>query len=153
VGSRLSINGSVHTKVRKLTEESSPGTDVSTVVQAFHAYLRRGALDSLLHEEAEVVFLPNGDVGARGPDEVAAALQRLRAWMNEATVTEVEPLDDRTAIVRGHGRYPLPGRGFADGLVFWLEEIRDGLVWRVRAFTAREEALAAYEHTMAGGDF
>jgi hypothetical protein len=41
--------------------------------------------------------------------------------------------------------------GFADGSVFWLEEIRDGLVWRVRAFTARDEAMQAYEEVVASG--
>jgi hypothetical protein len=44
LGSPIATNESV-TASRKVTEEASTGTDVSTVVQAFHTHLRLGALD------------------------------------------------------------------------------------------------------------
>jgi hypothetical protein len=56
----------------------------------------------------------------------------------------VQRLDDLTVLVRGIAQYPR-GRGHAAGQVWWVDEIRDGLVWLVRGFTSERAAKADYE--------
>jgi hypothetical protein len=58
----------------------------------------------------------------------------------DATVEGCERLDADTLFVRGQVRYAAEERGVAQTTIWWIDEFRDGLLWRVRAF--KDEAAA-----------
>jgi hypothetical protein len=60
-------------------------------------------------------------------------------------VLAVERLGETAALVRGTARYPLAGHGHGAGNVWWVDELRDGLIWRARGFTSEREARAAFD--------
>jgi hypothetical protein len=77
---------------------------------------------------------------------VIEALERGRqASIYRAQVERFEWLDDETVLTSARARYALEQGGFAEGRVFWLDELRDGKIWRVRNFKQEAEARAAYD--------
>lgn len=114
---------------------------------------RAAGWEELVHEEAEFSLLLFEGRTVRGRWSIARELNSGAAAWYRPRVLEVERLADNAVLVKGMGQYPLPGRGFGGGQVFWIDELRDGLVWRVRGFRSERAARAAWAETeAAGGD-
>ena len=62
--------------------------------------------------------------------------------MYSGTVEIFEWLDESTVLVCGQARYVTDAGGCAVSRVWWIDQIRDNLLWRVHAFTNQSDAKA-----------
>jgi hypothetical protein len=81
----------------------------------------------------------------RGRTAIARALNSPALAYYKPHVLETWRLGTDTLLVRGSAVYPLPGRGYAAGRAYWLDQLKDGLVWRARGFTSEDAARAAHD--------
>jgi hypothetical protein len=99
----------------------------------------------LIHEEAEMRLLVSHGRLVHGRHAVVEALtQGWAADTFRAHVDRFEWLDDQTSLTFARARYALEGGGLAEGKVFWLDELRDGMIWRVDVFKSEADARHAY---------
>jgi hypothetical protein len=118
--------------------------DHEQIVRDFHE--RAPNWEAVLHPEIEVRLLATFDEVVSGRDEVVKALTEGRgAALYAGQITRVDPVDDSAVISIGNVRYALAGGGLAHGTGVWLDEFRDGLLWRSRVYKTGAEALAAYD--------
>ncbi len=104
-----------------------------------------GGVADLIHPEAEMRLLISAGRLLRGRQAVLDAFaDEPNAALYAGRVLRFEWLDGSTALTFGQARYPLAGGGFAEGSVFWLDEVRDGLIRRVEAFKTEAEARETY---------
>jgi hypothetical protein len=119
------------------------------MLRALHEHSAEESMDEIatfIHPEAEMRLLVSFGMPLHGRDAVIGALEKGReAAIYRARVLRVEWLDDNTLLTFAFARYALEGGGFAESNVYWLDELRDGLVWRVTVFRNEEEARRAYE--------
>jgi hypothetical protein len=119
------------------------------MLRALHEHSTEESMDEIatfIHPEAEMRLLVSFGKPLYGRDAVVAALEKGReAEFYRARVQRVEWLDDNTLLTFAFARYALEGGGFAESNVYWLDELRDDLVWRVTVFRDEEEARRAYE--------
>jgi hypothetical protein len=94
----------------------------------------------LIHPNAAFSLLMFEGRTLTGRMSIAHELGSWKGNLHKPTALAVERLDETTVLVRGFARYPLPRRGHGSGQVWWLDEIRDGLVWRARGFTSERAA-------------
>jgi hypothetical protein len=100
---------------------------------------------ALIHDDAEMVLLANRLQRLRGRQVIMAALARGReAEIYHAEVDRCEALDRDVLLVSGQARYALDDSGIGVSRVWWLDEFRDGLLWRVVAFRAEAAARGAH---------
>lgn len=103
-------------------------------------------IDATIHPDAEMRLLVSFGRLLRGREAVVEALEAGRqAAIFRASVDRFEWLDERTVLSFARARYALEQGGYAEGRVVWLDELRDGLIWRVRVFRSEAEARRAYE--------
>jgi hypothetical protein len=137
------------------TREQPNMSRQEAMVRALHEHWIENPIDLItpyIHPDAEMRLLVSYGELVRGRDEVARAMQEgLAAAPWRAEVDRIEWLDAETALTSGYARYPLQGGGFGEGKVFWLDRLRDGMVWRVRVF--RSEAEARQTYADAPGDY
>lgn len=102
------------------------------------------AIAGLIHEDAEMTLFVTHLRTVYGRESVMAALRKGReAEDYSGEVHDCRPIDDRKLVVSGQARYALERGGFSCSRVWWLDEFRDGLLWRVRAFRTEEKVLRA----------
>jgi hypothetical protein len=107
-------------------------------------------IEPLIHPDAEMRLLVSHGELLRGRQEIVKALEYGRAAETfRALVRRFEWLDDSTSLTSAHARYALAGGGMAEGQVFWLDELRDGMIWRVRVFKSDADARDTYERERA----
>jgi ketosteroid isomerase-like protein len=105
-----------------------------------------GEIADFIHPDAEMRLLVSFNRLLRGRDAVVEALEHGRpAAIFRAHVERFEWLDEQTSLAFARARYALEQGGYAEGRIVWLDEIRDGKIWRVRNFTHEAEARRAYE--------
>ncbi len=133
--------------------ENAPSVDraaAEAMLRAMHEHhvgTSIGQIAALIHPEAEMWLLVSFNRMLRGREAVVDALEHGRqAAIFRAEVERFEWLDDHTALSFARARYALEHGGFAEGRVVWLDELRDGMIWRVRYFKHEAEAREAYEH-------
>jgi hypothetical protein len=103
-------------------------------------------LAASIHPKAVMRLLVSFNRLLKGREAVVDALESGRqAAIFRATVERFEWLDEHTALTFARARYALEHGGFAEGRIVWLDEIRDGQIWRVRNFKLESEARRAYE--------
>jgi hypothetical protein len=103
-------------------------------------------LAASIHPKAVMRLLVSFNHLLKGREAIVAALESGRqATIFRASVERIEWLDEHTALTFARARYALEHGGFAEGRVVWLDEIRDGQIWRVRNFRLESEARRAYE--------
>lgn len=100
--------------------------------------------EELIHEQAEFALLLFEGRTVKGRRAITDELNSWKGKIYKPSAVEVERLDETTVLVRGYGQYPR-GRGHGAGQVWWVDEIRDGLIWRVRGFTSERAARDRYE--------
>jgi hypothetical protein len=126
---------------------------METVARRFHEHQTQDPLSylaELVHEDAEMTLLINHLQPLRGRQAIMAALERGReADYHRAHIERDEWLDDSVLFLSGQARYAHQDGGISNSRVWWLDEFRDGLLWRVRAFMTEAEARAAYEASVA----
>ena len=111
-----------------------------------------GELERLIHPEAEMRLLMTFGRLVRGRDQVLEALFRGRqATIYHARVKAFEWLDEQVVLTSANARYALEQGGFAAGSVWWLDEFRDGLIWRVTVFKTEEMARRGYADGLRNG--
>jgi hypothetical protein len=106
-----------------------------------------------IHPEAEMRLLITYGELVRGRDAVMRAMQEGReasTW--RAAVNGIEWVRPDVAITSGYARYPLRTGGFGEGKVFWLDELRDDMIWRVHVFRSEEEVRRAHGHVLNGDE-
>jgi SnoaL-like protein len=122
--------------------------DLGATARRFHERQledRADRIAALIHEDAEMTLLANYLRTTRGRRAIMAALARGReAEIYQAEVEQCELLSDDILLVRGQARYALDDSGVGVSRVWWLDEFRDGLLWRVEAFRTEQAALDAY---------
>jgi ketosteroid isomerase-like protein len=119
------------------------------MLRAMHEHVRGAEpverLAELIHPDAEMRLLVSFGAVLHGREAVFDALERGReATVYQARVHAFEWLDDQTVLSFARARYALQGGGHAESNVCWLDQLRDGLIWRVQAFTNEHEARRAY---------
>ena len=100
----------------------------------------------LIHEDAEMRLLVSHGGLLKGRDAILEAL--ASGWEAETFVALVENfewLDETTSLTSAYARYAREGGGLVDGRVYWLDEMRDGKIWRVAVFRSEAEARHDYE--------
>jgi hypothetical protein len=120
-----------------------------TMLRALHEHSTPEPMDEIaafIHPDAEMRLLVSFGEPLQGRAAIVAALDRGReASIYRARVQKFEWLDDSTVLSSAFARYALEGGGFAEGNVWWLDELRDGLIVRVTVFRSEEAARRAYE--------
>jgi hypothetical protein len=98
-----------------------------------------------IHEDAEMALVMTHFKPVRGREAIMAALYRRReSMLYSAGIERVEWLDDYTVLLRGHARYAVDPEGIVQSTIWWLDEFRDGRLWRVHAFKDEATARGAY---------
>jgi hypothetical protein len=104
-----------------------------------------------IHPDAEMRLLVSFGRPLRGREAVVEALEAGRpAAIYRGRVERFEWLDDETVLTVARARYALEQGGFGEGRVVWLDELREGLIWRVTAFRQEAEARDAYHSERKG---
>ena len=106
-------------------------------------------VSSLIHENAQMRLLVSFGKLLEGREAVVEAL--ANGWAADtfrARVLRFEWLDDSTSLTFAHARYALESGGFAEGNVYWLDELRNGRIWRVQAFKDEADARQAYQRAL-----
>ena len=102
-----------------------------------------------IHEDAQMSLVMTHFTPIRGRKAIMEVLFRRReSLLYDAKVDSCDWLDDSTLLTRGHARYALPDRGVTHSTVWWLDEFRDELLWRVHAFVEEAEARQAHEESV-----
>jgi len=110
----------------------------------------RDRLAGLIHEDAEMTLVMTHFRPVKGRPAIMEALYEEReSALYGASVEWYEWLDDETLFLRGHVRYAAVGRGVAQATIWWIDEFRDGLLWRVQAFRSEAAAREAYSRLRA----
>jgi len=103
----------------------------------------------LIHPQAEMRLLVSHGRPLHGREAILAALQKGReAQLFEARVISFEWLDDSTSLTMAHARYALEQGGQAEGRVWWLDELRECMIWRVQVFKNEASARRAYAQSV-----
>jgi len=109
----------------------------------------RKRLSESIHEDAEMTLVMTHFRAVRGRDAIIQALySRRESLLYSARVERSDWLDDHTLLVRGQVRYAAEDSGIIQSTMYWVDEFRDGLLWRLRAF--QDEATARKAHRAAG---
>lgn len=119
------------------------------MLRAMHEYQVGSSTADLaasIHPDAEMRLFVSFSRLLRGREAVLEALESGRqAEIFRAQVERFEWLDEHAVLTFARARYALEPGGYAEGRVVWLDEIRDGLIWRVRNFRHEAAARRAYE--------
>jgi hypothetical protein len=117
------------------------------MLRTFHERIvdEPGELAPLIHPDGEMRLLVTYGRPVHGRAAILDALAEARqADIYHAEITGFEWLDDRTVLTSATARYAIERGGFAAGRVSWLDEFRDGLIWRVTAYRNERAARKAY---------
>jgi hypothetical protein len=121
---------------------------LESVARRFHEHQLRAPLEELaelMHEDAVMALFVNHLRPVSGRSNILGAVGGGRASdAYRAAVRSCEWLDAETLLVSGWVRHALERGGFSGGTVWWLDEFRDRVLWRVQGFKREAEARAAF---------
>ena len=99
----------------------------------------------VIHPQAEMCLVVSFRKPLRGRAAVIEALERGRAAVAfRVGDIDFQWLDETAVLASGHARYSLEQGDIVERDVCWLNEFRDGLIWRVEAFESVDAARHAY---------
>lgn len=129
-----------------LPEAAGPAP-LSAVVGRFNLAIRQqdwAAMRTCCADDAIIDSVTaNAPLGA--DETVAAVRAAYRAGVYRVQEWKNEDLDHGVVLSSGRVQYrPEPGR-MSDSLFYWITVGKNGLMWRVKAFPARGDALAHLE--------
>jgi hypothetical protein len=121
-----------------------PNRDLQEVARRFHESYEDadpGWLSETIHEDAEMTLVMTHFRSIRGKEAILEALFRPReSLFYSAHVDAVEWIAEQTLLVRGDVRHAVEYASTANSRIWWVDEFRDGLLWRVTAFRNESEA-------------
>ena len=133
----------------EMLTESSTRLSSSALEQVSRRFHERQLVDpesiaALIHDSAEMILLSNHLQPLRGRQEIVTSLEEKdrEHELYSGTVETFEWLDETTVLVCGQARYVTDAGGCAVSRVWWVDQFRDNLLWRVHAFTNESEARA-----------
>jgi hypothetical protein len=101
-------------------------------------------LAKLIHADAEMALVVTDLTPLRGRDEIREALQAARTkGTYSARVYKTDWLDSATLLLSGQAGFTNRA-GYSSSSVWWLDEFKERLLWRVQAFRTEQEAREAY---------
>ena len=131
-----------------LTIEAETLRAKEAVARRFHERQLKEPIEdiaALIHEDAEMRLVVSDLAPLRGHTQILSRLTEAREQMvYSATVDRCEFLDQDTLMLCGRARYAL-NDGLGHSAVFWIDQFRDGRLWRVHAFWSDREARDAYQ--------
>jgi hypothetical protein len=117
--------------------------EVVTRFEAAHTCHDLDAFRSFLHEEALIESIAGG--GVRTADETVEGVRSaFAAGVYSKGDWEFEEVAEDVVLAAAPIRYATEN-GLRDRVNYWLITGRDGLVWRIRIFRARTDALAYFD--------
>jgi hypothetical protein len=120
---------------------------LEAAARRFHEHQDSDSLDrlgELMQPDAQMTLLVNRLQPVSGRSKILEAIGQGRgALLYRAWVDRFKWLDDATVMVYGQARYAGRPGSWSCSNVRWLDEFRDGLLWRVEAFTSKEAAEEA----------
>ena len=117
------------------------------IVSAAMAAFARGDIDAMaryVHRDAEIEVVGLDGRIIRGVEALREALATAGRRSHEPTMSTIEPLGEDAALMIGRVRYGDASGARWDSPAVWLSIVRDGKIWRSRAFNSIDEARAAY---------
>ena len=117
------------------------------IVSAAMAAFARGDIDDMsefVHPDAEIEVIGLDGRVVAGVEGLRAALAAAASRSHEPTMSSIEPVGEDGALMVGRVRFGDATGGWWDSPAVWLSIVRDGKIWRSRAFTSADEARAAY---------
>jgi hypothetical protein len=100
------------------------------------------AFSALIHPEVVFNTTTSPEVEYSGPEGLREWWQRVAdALVFQPTVGEVFPLSERAAFFGGRLQASIDAGGIADIPASWVMLSKDGLAWRSRPVSSREEAV------------
>lgn len=125
----------------------APDARLEETARRFHQHQADEPLDvlaELIHEDARMTLLVNRLRPVEGRDAIIAAVGEGRdALLYSARVDSCEWAADGIVLLHGQARYVTDGGGTTVAQVWWVDEFRDGLLWRAEAFTSESAAREA----------
>jgi hypothetical protein len=113
-----------------------------TLFEAAHTRHDLDELRSFVHDDALIESIAGG--GVRTTDETVDGLRAaFAAGVDSKGTWELEQIAEEVVLATAAIRY-MAGKGVRDRVIYWLITGQDGLVWRIRIFHTREEALAHF---------
>ena len=95
----------------------------------------------LICDDAEMVLLVNHLRPLRGKQAILDALARGRAAeIYCAWIDRVHWLGDDTLLLSGNARYAPDEASLSVSRVWWIDQFRDGCLWRAHAFLKEDDA-------------
>ena len=129
-------------------ESSGRPEALEQVARHFHEHEIHDPPDriaSLICEDAEMVLLVNHLRPLRGRQAILDALARGRAAeIYSAWIDRTQWLDDDTLLLSGNARYAPDETSLSVSRVWWVDQFRDGCLWRVHAFLKEDDARRAH---------
>ena len=124
----------------------SSSDPVKTVHALLHALNERDwdAFADLVHPDAQMDSVAHQNILVGRDAVVKSTRSAAESAVFELAITAVEQLDDRTVMVVGSMRRPSDLGGFADSTLAWVDEVRDGMLWRSWAFNSAAEARRSF---------
>jgi ketosteroid isomerase-like protein len=121
------------------------GTAVEIVSAAMAAYARGdlAGMAACVHPDAEIEVVGLGRV-VHGPAGLQEALAAAGRVAHQPTMSSIEPVGEDGAMMIGRVRYGDSTGGRWDNPAVWLSIVRDGKIWRSRAYASADDARAAY---------
>jgi len=120
---------------------------LEAAARRFHEYQTDAPIDrlaGLIHDDAQMTLFVNRLRPLSGKPAILSAIGRGRdALLYSARVFRCHLVDERAVAVYGQARYCPDDRSSTIRDVFWLDEFRDGLLWRVDGFISERELLDA----------
>jgi len=119
---------------------------VEVVTAAMNAFAR-GDVDAMaahVHPDADIEMVGLGGEIVHGVDGLRDALAVAGDRSHRPTMSSVEPVGDDGAMMIGRVRYGDSSGAVWDRDAVWLSIVRDGKIWRVRAFGSVDDAREAY---------
>jgi len=123
------------------------GSPAVRIVSAAMAAFARGdieAMASYVHPEAEIEVIGLEGQVVRGVEGLRDALATAGERSHAPRMSSIEPVGDDGAMMIGRVRYGDAAGALWDSPAVWLSIVRDGKIWRSRAFGSIDEARAAY---------
>lgn len=152
-------SGPTQTTSEELAEPLRPELlEAEQILRRMHEYVQASGPDQSLrdtiHPDAEMRLLVSFGRPLHGRDAILAALEESRqAQIYQARVRSFEWLDENTSLTTANARFALEGGGYAEGQAYWLDEIRNELIWAVEIFGNETAARRTYRrrHTRKTG--
>jgi len=126
--------------------EPDRASAVEVVKAAMDAFARGDVeeMSAYVHPDADIEMVGLGGEIVHGVDGLRDALAVAGARAHRPTMSSVEPVGDDGAMMIGRVRYGDPSGAVWDSPAVWLSIVRDGMIWRTRAFGSVDEAREAY---------